>query len=83
MSILTVTAKGQITLRKALLSHLGIRPGDRVSVEPLPGGRLDVRAATPTGKIQDLFGALSQPGGPSLTIEDMNRLIAEGWSGKA
>ena len=82
MSLLTVTSKGQITLRKELLSHLGVRPGDRISVEACPDGRLEVRAAAPTGKIQELFGALHKPGRPSLTIEDMNRLIAEGWSGK-
>ncbi|HEX5319351.1 MAG TPA: AbrB/MazE/SpoVT family DNA-binding domain-containing protein, partial [Stellaceae bacterium] len=28
MTTLTVTAKGQVTLRKNLREHLGIRPGD-------------------------------------------------------
>ena len=37
---LTVTSKGQVTLRKELLAHLGIQPGQRVDV-----GRGDVRAA--------------------------------------
>lgn len=27
---LTVTAKGEITLRQAVLDHLGVKPGDRV-----------------------------------------------------
>ena len=27
MRTLTVTAKGQVTLRKDLLEHLGVRPG--------------------------------------------------------
>ena len=31
MSILTVTAKGQVTLKKDILRHLGIHPGDRIS----------------------------------------------------
>jgi bifunctional DNA-binding transcriptional regulator/antitoxin component of YhaV-PrlF toxin-antitoxin module len=28
----TVTAKGQVTLRKELLAHLGVRPGQRLDV---------------------------------------------------
>ena len=41
---LTVTSKGQVTLRKELLAHLGIQPGQRVDVEVLPGGRLEFHA---------------------------------------
>lgn len=37
---LTVTSKGQVTLRKDLLAHLGLRPGQRLDVELLPGGAL-------------------------------------------
>jgi bifunctional DNA-binding transcriptional regulator/antitoxin component of YhaV-PrlF toxin-antitoxin module len=29
MSTLTVTAKGQVTLRKDVLEHLGVHPGER------------------------------------------------------
>ena len=29
---LTVTAKGQITLKKEVLRHLGVKPGDKVDV---------------------------------------------------
>jgi AbrB family looped-hinge helix DNA binding protein len=51
MSTLTVTAKGQVTLRKDLLKHLGVQPGDKIAVDKLPDGRIEVRAARPTGKI--------------------------------
>jgi antitoxin PrlF len=37
---LTVTAKGQVTLKRDLLQHLGIKPGERVDFEKLPGGEL-------------------------------------------
>ena len=37
---LTVTSKGQLTLRKELFAHLGIQPGQRLEVEVLPDGRL-------------------------------------------
>ena len=83
MSTLTVTAKGQVTLRKDVLEHLGIRPGQKVAVEKLPDGRIQVRAAGPTGKISDAFGYLkAKRKGPSLSIEDMNGIIARGWAGK-
>jgi AbrB family looped-hinge helix DNA binding protein len=82
MSILTVTAKGQITLRKELLEHLGVHPGGKLSVEKLPDGRIEVKAARPTGKISDAFDFLKRKDGPSLSIEEMNKIIADGWAGK-
>lgn len=42
---LTVTLKGQVTLRQAVLDHLGVKPGGRVDVEPLPDGRAELRPA--------------------------------------
>src|ERR1700688_2417413 len=80
MSTLTVTAKGQVTLRKDLLKHLGVQPGEKIAVDKLPDGRIEVRAARPTGKISDAFGFLKRKGGPSLSIEEMNRIAARGWT---
>lgn len=82
MSELTITAKGQVTLRKDLLEHLGVRPGQKISVEKLPDGRVEVRAARTTGKISDAFGFLKREGGRSLSIDEMNEIIADGWAGK-
>ena len=83
MGTLTVTAKGQVTLRKDLLQHLGVHPGDKISIEKLPGGRVEVRAIQPTGKISDAFGFLKgKTKGRSLSIEEMNEIIADGWAGK-
>jgi AbrB family looped-hinge helix DNA binding protein len=82
MSTLTVTAKGQVTLRKDLLKHLGVEPGEKVAVDKLPDGRIEVRAAQPAGKISDVFGLLKKKGGPSLSIEEINRIAARGWAGK-
>ena len=31
MSTLTVTAKGQVTLRRDLLEHLGVQPGEKIT----------------------------------------------------
>jgi bifunctional DNA-binding transcriptional regulator/antitoxin component of YhaV-PrlF toxin-antitoxin module len=82
MSTLTVTAKGQVTLRKDLLAHLGVRPGERITVDKLPGGRIEVRAARTTGQISDAFGFLREEGGPSFTIEEINEIIEKGWAGE-
>jgi AbrB family looped-hinge helix DNA binding protein len=82
MSTLTVTAKGQVTLRKDLLEHLGVRPGEKITVDKLPDGRIEVRAARPTGKISDAFNFLKQADGPLLSVEEMNEIAARGWAGK-
>ncbi|MBY0565097.1 MAG: type II toxin-antitoxin system PrlF family antitoxin [Hyphomonadaceae bacterium] len=82
MGTLTVTAKGQVTLKKDILEHLGVGPGGRISVEKLPGGRITVSAA-PTGDISAVFGMLKTKGGPALTIEEMNEIVRQGWAGEA
>jgi len=82
MTTLTITAKGQVTLRKDVLEHLGVQPGEKISVNKLPDGRIEVRAARPTGKIADAFGILKRRGGPSLSIEEMNNITRSGWAGK-
>jgi AbrB family looped-hinge helix DNA binding protein len=82
MTTLTVTAKGQVTLRKELLDHLGVRPGEKIDVEKLPDGRVEVRAARRTGKISDAFNFLKREGQRPVSIEEMNETIANGWAGK-
>ena len=80
MTTLTVTAKGQVTLRKDLLEHLGVHPGEKIVVDNLPDGRIEVKAARPTGKISDVFNFLKRKKGPSLSIEEINKIAARGWS---
>ena len=83
MGTLTVTAKGQVTLRKDLLEHLGVHPGEKITVDKLPDGRIEVKAARPTGKISDAFGFLSaKRKGRTLSIEKMNETVARGWARK-
>ena len=36
MASQAVTAKGQVTLKRDLLQHLGIKPGERIDFEKLP-----------------------------------------------
>jgi bifunctional DNA-binding transcriptional regulator/antitoxin component of YhaV-PrlF toxin-antitoxin module len=82
MTTLTITAKGQVTLRKDLLQHLGVQPGEKISVDKLPDGRIEVKAARPTGKISDVFNFLKRENGPSLSIDDINQIAADAWAGK-
>ncbi|MGH9560951.1 MAG: AbrB/MazE/SpoVT family DNA-binding domain-containing protein [Terracidiphilus sp.] len=77
MPALKVTARGQITFRKDVLNHLGVRPGERIELELLPGGRGAIRAAKKKGKIEDFFGCLAGKSKVKLTIEEMNEAIAE------
>jgi AbrB family looped-hinge helix DNA binding protein len=82
MPTLTITAKGQVTLRKDVLKHLGVHPGDKIAVDKLPDGRIEVRAAQPTGRISDIFDLLKRKDRPRLSIKDMNEIAAQGWAGK-
>lgn len=81
MTTLTVTAKGQVTLKKELLQHLGVKPGQKVEVDPLPGGRLAIRAETRKGNWQEIVGMLAGHTDKVATIEEMNEAIEKGWAG--
>ncbi len=82
MSTLIVTPKRQITLSKDMLKHLRVRPGEKIALNKLPDGRIEIRAAELTGRISDAFGFLKRKDGPSLSIEEMNKTAARGWAGK-
>lgn len=80
-STLTVTAKGQVTLRKDILEHLGVEPGEKIVVDKLPDGRVQVKAA-PGGSITAAFGILKRKGDPKLSIAEIKDLTARAWAGK-
>jgi bifunctional DNA-binding transcriptional regulator/antitoxin component of YhaV-PrlF toxin-antitoxin module len=78
---LKVTAKGQVTLRKEVLAHLGVSPGDRIVVDFLPSGRIEARAARPPESIDAFIGCLETNGSRPPTIEEINEIAAAGWAG--
>ncbi len=82
MGTLTITAKGQVTLRKDVLKHLGVQPGEKIAVAKLPDGRIEMKAARPTGKISDVFNLFKKRNGPSFSIEEINELARRGWAGR-
>ena len=80
MTKLTITAKGQVTLKQELLQHLGVTPGEKIEADKLPDGRIVVSAARQDGSMADFIGCLSQKRGPKLTIEEMHEIAAQGWA---
>lgn len=86
MATLTVTAKGQVTLKKEVLQHLGVRPGDKIDVDLLPGGKLEVIAVERrpvAGSIESFFGSLENRENIHVTLEEIDEAIKAGWSGEA
>lgn len=82
MALLTVTARGQVTLRKAVLRHFGIKPGEKIELILLPGGQGSLRAAQPTRTIKDFVGLLAGRTKKVATLEEINEAAAQGWAGK-
>ncbi|MET0445188.1 MAG: AbrB/MazE/SpoVT family DNA-binding domain-containing protein [Pseudorhodoplanes sp.] len=82
MTTLTVTSKGQVTLRKEVLKHLGIEPGDKLEFDLTSGKTVTVRAAARSGSIENFFGCLGPTTTAPPTSEEMNEVIADGWAGK-
>ena len=80
MTTLTITTKGQVTLKQDLLKHLGVGPGEKIEADKLPDGRIVVKATAPNGTIADFIGCLSQKRGPKLTIDEMNAIATRGWA---
>lgn len=82
MTTLTVTAKGQVTLRKDLLKHLGVKPGQRVEIDKLPNGRIEVKAAHSLGTIDGFIGLLAGKTKKVATLEEIDEAAAGGWAGE-
>ena len=82
MTTLTVTSRGQVTFRKEVLQHLGIRPGEKIELDLLPHGRGMLKAARPAGKIDGFVGLLTGRSKKVATIEEINAATAKGWAGE-
>ena len=84
MATLTVTARGQVTFRKDVLQHLGIKPGEKIELELLPEGRGLLKAARPSGTIDSFIGFLEGKARKkrTATIEEINEAAAQGWAGE-
>jgi bifunctional DNA-binding transcriptional regulator/antitoxin component of YhaV-PrlF toxin-antitoxin module len=77
MAIVSTTSRGQVTLRKEIFQHVGVRPGEKLEIELLPGGEFRGRAVRKKGRIEDVFGMLAGKTDVKLTIEEMDEAIGE------
>lgn len=82
MATLTVTARGQVTFRKEVLQHLGIKPGEKIELDLLPDGRGVLKAARPGGSIDSFVGSLAGRTRKVATIEEIGAAAARGWAGR-
>lgn len=78
MTTLTVTSRGQVTFRREILKHLGIRPGGKIRLDLLPDGRAELKAQQPQGSWRELQGFFKgKASGGHLSIEELNNVIAD------
>lgn len=82
MTTLTVTARGQVTFRKEVLQHLGIKPGEKIELDLLPDGRGLLKAARPGGTIDGFVGLLAGRTRKVASLEEIEAATAEAWAGK-
>lgn len=82
MSAITVSAKGQVTLQKELLRHLGIHPGDKISVEKLSWGRGQTSGSSTRWENRCVLWLPNTGGQKPVSIDEMNVAIpiAKGWT---
>jgi hypothetical protein len=76
-----VTRKVQVTLRKELLAHLGIQPGQRIDGELLPSGRMELHAEHATGTIRNFIGLLADHSSHRASLDELNDVAAAGSAG--
>lgn len=79
---MTVTARGQVTFRRDVLQHLGIRPGEKIELDKLPDGRVALKAARPAGAIDGFLGLLAGKTTKAATLEEINEAAEAGWAGR-
>jgi AbrB family looped-hinge helix DNA binding protein len=68
-----VTAKGQVTLPRAIRDQLDLKPGDRVKFFIHPNGSVVMLPMRPASALR---GMLKRPGQKPITIEEMDEAIA-------
>ncbi|CDZ46788.1 Hypothetical protein NGAL_HAMBI1189_15840 [Neorhizobium galegae bv. officinalis] len=80
---LKVTAKGQVTLKKEVLDHLGIKPGDEIDVDLQPKRQAMIHAIAGKLPIESVFGMFKNTTGKSYSIDEINEAIAASYAGEA
>ena len=79
MSESSITTKGQTTLPKAVRQALDLVPGDRLRYVILDDGQVRLMRTIP---VAGLAGLLRRKGQRPVSLEDMDRAVAEGADGE-
>jgi bifunctional DNA-binding transcriptional regulator/antitoxin component of YhaV-PrlF toxin-antitoxin module len=79
---LTLTRNGQFTVNKSLMEHIGVKPGDAISIRPMPDGSFSVRARSKKRPLSEMRGAFRHIIGDvePLSLEEINRAISEAYA---
>ena len=80
MATATLTSKGQTTIPKEVRDHLHVSPGDKLDFLIDAEGRVVVRPATLD--VRQLKGMLKRKRAKPVSLEEMDRAIAEGAARK-
>jgi bifunctional DNA-binding transcriptional regulator/antitoxin component of YhaV-PrlF toxin-antitoxin module len=79
---ITLSGRGQFTLNKGFLEHLGVKPGEQVSINKMPDGKLEISAKKDkwtVNEAKEYFRTLLGESKIHLTIDEMNDAIADGY----
>jgi antitoxin PrlF len=74
-----LTSKGQVTIPVKVRADLGVEAGDRLEFVKQENGQYSIVPATRS--VRDLRGMLRVKSGKAVSIEEMNKVIAERASG--
>ncbi len=76
MASATITSKGQVTVPVKVREALGLDSGDQIEFVEIDKGKFAIVAATRS--IRELKGILRDRRRKAVSIEEMDRAIAEG-----
>jgi AbrB family looped-hinge helix DNA binding protein len=80
--LLTITSKGQITLKKGVLARLGLRPGDKVEAFVAADGSAVLRPVRASASWETVAGMLDSYVTRRVSVEEMNQAAQAGWAGQ-
>jgi AbrB family looped-hinge helix DNA binding protein len=78
MATSTLTSKGQITVPKEIRDHLKLRTGQRLEFQVAADGRVVMRPRS--RDVRDLKGIVRTSRRKTVSVEEMNEAIAQGFS---
>ena len=77
---LPISATGMAGMETCMVNLL--EPGDKIVVELIGRGRMEVRPAEPSAKLEDFVGCLKRSKGRSLSNDEIKKITRKGWAGE-